>query len=78
MSDLLPHNHLALIFFPALLLSLWLTPVVIRYSVRLNTIDRPSERKVHKKAVSRMGGAAMVAGLVLPLLFFSPLDRTML
>lgn len=78
LSDLFVHNHLALIFFPALLLSLWLTPIVIRYSYRLNAIDRPNERKMHKKAVSRMGGAAMVAGLVLPLLLFSPLDRTML
>ena len=78
MSELLAHNHLALLFFPALLLSLWLTPLVIRYSFRLNAIDHPDERKVHKKPVSRMGGAAMVAGLVLPLLFFSPLDRTML
>jgi UDP-GlcNAc:undecaprenyl-phosphate GlcNAc-1-phosphate transferase len=77
MSDLLVHNHLASIFFPALLLSLWLTPVVIRYSFRLNAIDLPNDRKVHKKAVSRLGGAAMVAGLVLPLAFFSPLDRTM-
>ena len=78
MSDLLLHNHIASIFFPALLLSLWLTPVVIRYSFRLNAIDRPNERKMHKKAISRMGGAAMVAGLVLPLAFFTPLDRTLM
>jgi len=78
MSDLLLHNHIASVFFPALLLSLWLTPVVIRYSFRLNAIDRPNERNVHKKAISRMGGAAMVAGLVLPLAFLTPLDRTLL
>jgi len=78
MSDILVHNHLALIFFPALLLSLGLTPLVIRYSIRLNAIDRPNERNVHKKAISRMGGAAMVVGLVLPLAFFAPLDRTLL
>ncbi len=77
MSDLLLHNHLALLFFPALLLSLWLTPIIIRCSFRLNAIDRPNDRKVHTEAVSRLGGAAMVAGLVLPLAFFSPLDRTM-
>ena len=78
MSDLLSHNNLALIFFPALLLSLWLTPVVLRYSGRLNGVDLPDARKVHERAVSRLGGVAMVAGLVLPLLFFTPLDRTML
>jgi UDP-GlcNAc:undecaprenyl-phosphate GlcNAc-1-phosphate transferase len=78
LRDLLLHNNLASIFFPALLLSLWLTPVVIRYSSHLNGIDRPGDRKVHKKAVSRLGGASMVVGLVLSLVFFSPLDRTML
>jgi UDP-GlcNAc:undecaprenyl-phosphate/decaprenyl-phosphate GlcNAc-1-phosphate transferase len=78
LSDLLLHNNLALIFFPALLLSLWLTPVVLRYSFRLNAVDLPDARKVHERAVSRLGGVAMVAGLVLPLLFFTPLDRTML
>jgi UDP-GlcNAc:undecaprenyl-phosphate GlcNAc-1-phosphate transferase len=78
LNDLLLHNHLVLIFFPALFLTLWLTPVVIRYSSRMNAVDLPDARKVHERAVSRMGGAAMVAGLVLPLVFFTPLDRTML
>ena len=78
MSDQLVHNHLALLFFPALLLSLWLTPVVIRYSSRLNAIDHLDARKAHEGAVSRIGGVAMVAGLVLPLVFFTPLDRTMM
>lgn len=78
MKDLLQHNHLALIFFPALLLTLWLTPVAIRYSGRLNAVDLPSERKVHGRVMSRLGGVAMLVGLVLPLVFFTPLDRTML
>jgi UDP-GlcNAc:undecaprenyl-phosphate/decaprenyl-phosphate GlcNAc-1-phosphate transferase len=78
LSDLLLHNNLALIFFPALFLSLWLTPVILRSSSRLNAVDLPDARKVHKRAVSRMGGVAMVAGLLLPLVLFTPLDRTML
>ncbi len=78
MRDLLQHNNLALIFFPALLLSLWLTPVVNQCSLCLNAVDLPDERKVHEKAVSRMGGVAMVAGLLLSLAFFTPMDRTML
>jgi UDP-GlcNAc:undecaprenyl-phosphate GlcNAc-1-phosphate transferase len=78
LSDLLLHNNLALIFFPALFLSLWLTPVILRSSSRLNAVDLPDERKVHERAVSRIGGVAMVAGLLLPLVLFTPLDRTML
>ncbi len=77
MGELLQHNYLASIFFPALLLSLWLTPVVIRHSFRLNAVDYPNDRNVHDKPISRMGGATMVVGLVLPLVFFTPMDRTM-
>ena len=68
-------HQLVLMFFPALLLSLWLTPVAIRYSFRLNAVDRPDERKVHKNTVPRLGGVAIVVGLVLPLVFFAELDR---
>jgi UDP-GlcNAc:undecaprenyl-phosphate GlcNAc-1-phosphate transferase len=78
LSELLQHNSLALIFFPALLLTLWLTPVVLRHSIRLKAVDLPDVRKVHERAVSRLGGVAMVGGLVLSLLFFTPLDRTIL
>jgi UDP-GlcNAc:undecaprenyl-phosphate/decaprenyl-phosphate GlcNAc-1-phosphate transferase len=75
--DLLFHNQFALMFFPALLLSLLLTPIAIRYSFHLNAVDRPDARKVHAKAVSRLGGVAMVAGLVFPILFFTELNRLM-
>jgi UDP-GlcNAc:undecaprenyl-phosphate GlcNAc-1-phosphate transferase len=60
-----------------MLLSLFLTPVAIRISFRLNAIDHPDERKVHASAVSRLGGVAMVAALVLPILLFRNMDRTL-
>ena len=77
MIDLFFHNQFVLTFFPALLLSLLLTPVAIRYSFHLNAVDRPDDRKVHEKPVSRLGGVAMLTGLVVPILFFTELDRVM-
>ena len=56
-------NDLALFFFPALLLSLWLTPCTIRIAHRLKAIDYPGGRKEHQTAVSRLGGLALTAGL---------------
>lgn len=77
MIDLLFQNQFVLMFFPALLLSLLVTPLAIRYSFHLNAVDRPDDRKVHAKAVSRLGGVAMVAGLLFPILFFTALSRLM-
>lgn len=75
MSGLSAHNQNAILFFSSLLLSLWLTPLAIRLSFRINAIDRPDGRKIHKKAISRMGGVSMVAGLCVPLLLFRGVDR---
>jgi UDP-GlcNAc:undecaprenyl-phosphate/decaprenyl-phosphate GlcNAc-1-phosphate transferase len=77
LNGLLDHNHNAVLFFSSLLLSLWLTPLAIRLAFRVNAVDRPDGRKVHTKAISRMGGASMVAGLFLPLLLLRDVDRTL-
>ena len=60
-----------------MLVSLFLTPIAIRYSFHLNAVDHPGGRKIHKRAVPRLGGAAMVLGLVLPLFFFVDMNRLM-
>lgn len=44
---------------------------------RGDAVDHPDGRKVHSKAVSRMGGASMVAGLFVPLLLLLEMDRTL-
>lgn len=76
-NQMLSYQTLALFFFPALLLSLWLTPIAIRFSDRLNAIDYPDDRKIHDRPVSRLGGVAIVAGLVVALLVFGKMDRTL-
>lgn len=77
MKELLSHHSLASLFFPALLFSLWLIPIAIRVSYRIDAIDRPDKRKVHSREVSRLGGAPMVAALVVSLLLFSDPNRTL-
>ncbi len=76
MIEHLLHNRFIPLFFTALFLSLWLTPFTVRVSRRLGAVDRPdAERKVHARAVSRLGGLAMVFALVASLLLFLPIDR---
>ncbi|GAB4369583.1 MAG: hypothetical protein Kow00128_15930 [Deltaproteobacteria bacterium] len=75
MNGFVAQNQNAVLFFPALLLTLWLTPWVIRLSKRIGAVDRPDGRKVHTRTVSRLGGLAMVAGVFVPLLLFRELDR---
>lgn len=77
MFDPVLRDHLILLFFSALFISLGLTPRAVRLSFRIGAVDRPGERKVHRRAVSRLGGLAMVAGLFLPLVAFGKIDRTM-
>ncbi len=77
MTELLSHNHNALLFFSALLLSLFLMPAVVRLSFRIGAVDSPGDRKVHGRAVSRLGGLAMVAGVAVPLLLFQEPDRVL-
>jgi UDP-GlcNAc:undecaprenyl-phosphate GlcNAc-1-phosphate transferase len=62
-------------FLAALVLSLGLTPLTARLSALLGAVDHPDERKIHAKAVPRLGGLAMVFALAVPLLLFLSLDR---
>jgi UDP-GlcNAc:undecaprenyl-phosphate GlcNAc-1-phosphate transferase len=77
LNNLVFHNDLALRFFPALLFSLCLTPITIRFSNRLNAVDYPGEWKIHSKPLTRLGGVAVAVGVVVTLLFFEKMDRTL-
>ncbi|MBD2872625.1 glycosyltransferase family 4 protein [Paenibacillus arenilitoris] len=54
-------------------------PPLRRLALRLGFVDRPTTRKIHKKPVPLMGGAAIFAGCVLVMLLFigfTPLTGT--
>lgn len=40
-------------------ISLWLTPRFRRIALRFRFVDRPEERKIHRKVITRLGGGAI-------------------
>jgi UDP-GlcNAc:undecaprenyl-phosphate GlcNAc-1-phosphate transferase len=62
-------------FLLAVLIVLALTPLVGRLAVRWGAIDRGGDRpRVHTTPVPRIGGLAIVAGILVPALLFVGLD----
>ncbi|GAA0486790.1 MraY family glycosyltransferase [Salinibacillus aidingensis] len=55
-----------------LAISIVLTPLVKKLAIKLNAVDQPNERKVHKKVMPRMGGLAIYASFLLGVLILSP------
>jgi UDP-GlcNAc:undecaprenyl-phosphate GlcNAc-1-phosphate transferase len=60
-------------FFLALFISTALLPLLIRFAPRLGLIDYPNERKLQDKPVPRIGGIAIVVGIVVPVLLWIPM-----
>jgi UDP-GlcNAc:undecaprenyl-phosphate GlcNAc-1-phosphate transferase len=48
----------------AFLVTFALTPVMIRLSWRFGVVDRPDPRRIHTRPTPRLGGAAIVAGVL--------------
>lgn len=65
MANILP---LISTFGTALAISTLLTPLVEKLAVKCNAIDKPNERKVHKKPIPLWGGIAIAAGFLLAVL----------
>lgn len=65
-------------FFVALLISMLLVPVLMRLSSRLRLVDYPGARKLHTVDVPRVGGIAIAAGAVTPMLIWLPVDTRLL
>lgn len=59
-----------LIFAAALAFAVGGTPVARWVAARTDTVDRPSERKLHLEPVPLLGGAAIYAAFILALLLF--------
>lgn len=50
------------------------TPVLLRAARAIGAIDAPDERRVHTVSTPRLGGLAILAGFLVPALFFLPED----
>ena len=63
-SAMLTWWHYLITFGVALLTTALLVPVVRRFSIKHGIVDKPGGRRVNKKAIPRMGGIAMFAGVL--------------
>ncbi|PLY03994.1 MAG: hypothetical protein C0622_03380 [Desulfuromonas sp.] len=63
-----------LIFTTALICSLGLVPVLRRWAMKAGALDAPDERKVHKKAIPRLGGVAIYVSFLFSSLIFAKLS----
>ncbi|MHA1600394.1 MAG: glycosyltransferase family 4 protein, partial [Alphaproteobacteria bacterium] len=58
-----------------LFVTMVLLPPLVRVAGKLRLVDKPNHRKVHDVPIPRVGGIAIYAGLVVPLLWWAPLER---
>ncbi len=56
------------IFIIPVLLSLAVTPWVIKFALHINAVDAPGGRKIHSKVTPRLGGIAILISIVCSLL----------
>ena len=68
-----------MILLSTLLLSMFITIALIPFfrglAVKVNVLDVPNERKVHKYPMPKSGGIAMALGAFIPILLWSPADN---
>lgn len=62
--------QLAAVFIVPAVLSLILTPYVVRLAGLIGAVDYPNERKVHIRPIPRLGGVGIYASFFLSILFF--------
>jgi UDP-GlcNAc:undecaprenyl-phosphate GlcNAc-1-phosphate transferase len=68
--------ELFFIFLIPLILSLIITPFVIKLAKGIGAIDQPNERKVHKLPIPRLGGVAIYFSFFLSLLLYTVVNPT--
>ncbi|MBM7581186.1 UDP-GlcNAc:undecaprenyl-phosphate GlcNAc-1-phosphate transferase [Caldicoprobacter guelmensis] len=61
-------------FVIAFLISLLGMPLVIKFANKNGIVDKPNGRKIHKKPVPLLGGAAIFIGFIIPFVMFSNID----
>lgn len=54
--------QMAITFAVALFISAKMMPLIIKFSNKLNLVDKPNERKVHKAPIPNLGGIGMFLG----------------
>ena len=65
-------------FIISFILSVLLTPYIIRLAYRLKAIDNPNERKIHQKPIARLGGVAIILAFLFTLFIVYIVDSSKL
>lgn len=65
-------------FLLAMFVSFVLTPYIKKLAFAIGAIDKPDNRKVHKKIMPRLGGLAIYIGFLLAVLASLPLNKDLL
>ena len=67
----MPYQYLyhILAFLVSASVVLWSTPIVKKIGLKSGRVDRPGERKVHKRPMVRLGGVSIFLGTLTALLF---------
>jgi UDP-GlcNAc:undecaprenyl-phosphate/decaprenyl-phosphate GlcNAc-1-phosphate transferase len=60
----------------AALIVLAATPLAARLARAVGAVDHPSDRRIHREPTPRLGGLAILAGFLVPVLYFLPADPT--
>jgi len=59
-------------FLIALIVSYVATFLVEKFAVRVQAVDHPNQRKIHKKVTPRLGGLAIFFGMIAGILYLQP------
>ena len=59
----------------AALVVLVMTPLASRLARAVGAVDLPSDRRIHREPTPRLGGLAMLAGFLVPVLYYLPADQ---
>lgn len=59
-----------LIAIVSMVISMVITPVMMRYAGWLGMMDKPDPRKIHALPIPRVGGVGIVIGLMIPIAFW--------
>jgi UDP-GlcNAc:undecaprenyl-phosphate GlcNAc-1-phosphate transferase len=57
-------HYYIMTFLTALIISLVMGPVIIRFAKKIGAIDKPNDRKVHSREVTRIGGLGIYIAFI--------------
>ncbi len=63
-------------FILAGIVTIFSSPIAIRLAFHFGILDKPDQRKVHSKAIPRMGGLAIFSGILITILILSLVSQT--